>query len=192
LPDRSWASTKLALRRMLRKVVPHHAREYLLFPALAGPFAWKVLAGNWLAARIRDVYSLATIYCGHTGPEITAYPEGTGAHGRGEWYRMQTEASNNFDVPRWVSLLCGGLDKQIEHHMFPRFPTERLREIAPEIRRICEDHGVPYRSDTWGRTLLGVMKKLGTLSFPHEGDRAAARAAAQASAQAAQRPFAAA
>ena len=151
---------------MLRKLVPHVAREYILFPALAGPFFAKVLLGNWLSATMCNLYSAATIYCGHVGDEIDQYPDGTRAHSRGEWYRMQVEGSQNFDVPLPLSILCGALDRQIEHHLFPRLPTNRLREISSDVRRVCEQHGVRYRSDTWPRTLVAVLGRLWRLSFP--------------------------
>ncbi|HJL15369.1 MAG TPA: fatty acid desaturase [Sandaracinaceae bacterium LLY-WYZ-13_1] len=153
-------------RRALRKLVPYYLREYVFFPALAGPFFWKVLLGNWLSETMRDVYSAATIYCGHVGEDTARYPEGTRPSGRGHWYAMQVEASNDFEVPWAVSVLCGALDRQIEHHLFPRFPTERLRQVAPEVRAICEAHGVEYRTDTWPRTLGRALRRIAKLGRP--------------------------
>jgi linoleoyl-CoA desaturase len=164
LPDREPATVRAAYARALDKLVPYYAREYLFYPALAGPFFWKVLVGNWLAETIRDYYTAATIYCGHVGPEVKDYPEGTRAHGRGQWYKMQIEAANNFEVSLPVSILCGALDRQIEHHLFPRLPTNRLRQIAPEVRALCVEHGVEYRSDSWPRTLGRVLTRLIRLS----------------------------
>src|SRR4029079_19177830 len=114
---------------------------------------------------VRDVYSAATIYCGHVGEETEAYPEGERAHGRGQWYRMQIEATNNFEVSRPISILCGALDKQIEHHLFPRLPPNRLREMAPRVRAICEEHGVKYRSARWPARLKQVLRELSKLSL---------------------------
>ena len=91
---------------------------------------------------------------------MKAYPEGTRAHGRGAWYAMQVEATHNFEVSKPISILCGGLDRQIEHHMFPRLPPERLRQVAPEVRKVCEEHGVKYNSDTWGRTLKKALSRV--------------------------------
>lgn len=163
LPDRSPASKRLAWRRALRKYVPYYLVNYVLFPALAGPMFWKVLLGNWLAETLRDLYSAATIYCGHVGAEVASYPVGTKARGRGHWYAMQVEASNDFEVSRPISILCGGLDRQIEHHLFPKLPPERLRRIAPEVRAICEAHGVTYRTGSWGSVLRKALAWVGEL-----------------------------
>jgi linoleoyl-CoA desaturase len=166
LRDRSPASVRTALRRSLRKLLPYYAREYLLFPALAGPFFAKVLFGNWLSEVFLNAYSAAAIFCGHVGGEVASYPAGTKAHSRGEWYAMQIQASNNFAVPTVLSVLCGGLDYQIEHHLFPTLPPARLREIAPEVRAICKRHGIAYRRDSWPSTLGKALAQIARLSNP--------------------------
>lgn len=164
LPDRSLSSARAAFGRALRKWIPYYAKEYVLFPALAGPFFWKVLAGNWLAETARNVYSAASIICGHTGQDVKSWSAGTRAHGRGEWYAMQVEASRDFEVSLPVSILCGGLDRQIEHHLFPTLPPPRLREIAPEVRAICERHGVRYKTSAWGNALRDAFAHISRLS----------------------------
>lgn len=174
LPDRSPASRRLAWRRALRKYLPYYFVEYVVYPALAGPMFWKVMLGNWLAETLRDVYSAATIFCGHIGEDVAHYPPGTKARSRGEWYAMQVEATNNYEVSLPVSVLCGGLDRQIEHHLFPQLPPHRLREIAPEVRALCEQHGVAYKTDTWGRTLAKALRHIARLSR-EQGPMAAAR-----------------
>lgn len=174
LTDDKPETKRAAWRKAFRKYVPYYVREYGLFPALAGPMFGKVVLGNALSELMRDLYSAATIFCGHIGEDVHDYPAGTKAGGRGAWYKMQIEAANNFEVPRALSILCGALDRQIEHHLFPRFPTNRLREIAPEIRDACREYGVEYRTDTWPRTLGKVFKQLWKLSFPDPASPAAA------------------
>jgi linoleoyl-CoA desaturase len=128
---------------------------------LAGPFFAKVMLGNALSELGRDLYAAAIIYCGHVGAED--FPEGYDPGTRAAWYAMQAQAARDVEVPHWVSVLCGGLDLQIEHHLFPRLPPNRLREIAPRVREICAKHGVTYRSDSWPTTLRSVVKELARL-----------------------------
>lgn len=151
---------RAAWKKALRKYLPYYAKNFGLYPALAGPLWWKVLAGNLLAELMRDVYSAATIYCGHVGDDVASWPEGTRPKSRGEWYAMQIQATNNYEVPRPISVLCGGLDRQIEHHLFPQLPPERLRQIAPEVREIAERHGLAYKTDTWGRQLKKALRHI--------------------------------
>jgi NADPH-dependent stearoyl-CoA 9-desaturase len=166
LADDKPETVRAAWGKALRKYIPYYAKEYVLFPALAGPLFPKVLLGNWLSEVMRDLYSAATIFCGHVGEDVADYPEGTRAGGRGAWYKMQIESANDFEVPLPISMLCGALDLQIEHHMFPKFPTNRLREIAPEVKAVCAEFGVRYKTDTWPRTLGKVVRRLWKLSFP--------------------------
>jgi len=171
--DRSWSSILGAHRQALRKYIPYYAREYLLFPALAGPWFAKVALGNWLSETLRDLYTAATIYCGHVGPETTSYDEGEQPTSRGLRYEMQVRATNNFEVPWPLSILCGGLDRQIEHHLYPTLPTTRLRQIAPAVQATCEHHGVQYRNASWPRTLWGAFKQLARLSVKGSSERKA-------------------
>jgi len=164
LPDRSAASVRGAFRKAFRKYVPYYAKEYVLFPALAGPMWWKVALGNYASEVMRDIYSAATIFCGHVGDDVASYPKGTRAHGRDQWYRMQIASANNFKVPYVVSVFCGALDLQIEHHLFPKFPTNRLRQIAPEVEALCHEYGIEYKTDTWPRTLRKAFRHIEHLS----------------------------
>ncbi len=164
IADRSFRSVLSAHQVVLRKYLPYYAKEYLFWPLLAGPLFWKVALGNWLARSLTDVYSALTILCGHVGDDVKTFPENARAHSRGEFYKMQVEATNNFEVPLPVSILCGALDRQIEHHLFPRLPPNRLREIAPAVRAACAAHGVEYRTASWPRTLGKVFRRIHGLS----------------------------
>jgi NADPH-dependent stearoyl-CoA 9-desaturase len=164
LKEATPENVKAAWTKALRKYVPYYLKNYFFYPALAGPFFGKVLLGNVLAEVCRDVYSAATIVCGHTGEDVKSWPAGVQPKSRGESYAMQVEAANDFEVPLPISILCGGLDRQIEHHLFPTLAPPRLRAIAPRVRAICEKHGVAYKTDTWGRTLRKALRHVSQLS----------------------------
>ena len=85
---------------------------------------------------------------------------------------MQVEATNNFEVCLPLSILCGGLDRQIEHHLFPKLPPARLRKIAPEVRAVCDAHDVTYRTDTWWSTLKKALGHMRNLSVRELGQAA--------------------
>jgi linoleoyl-CoA desaturase len=153
-----------AMHAFLSKALRYYAKEYGLYPLLAGPFFFKVLLGNVLSEVARDVYAGAIIYCGHVG--VSDFPEGTEPESRAHWYAMQVEAARDVDVPEPISILCGALDRQIEHHLFPRLPPNRLRQISPRVRALCEQYGVRYRSDTWPRALRSVFGELRRLASP--------------------------
>lgn len=164
LPDKKPETVRAARKAFFSKFLGYYGKEYVFFPLLAGPFAPKVLLGNLIAEVARDVYAAAIIYCGHVG--ATDYPEGTEAKSRGQWYAMQVEGSLDVEVSPLVSILTGGLDHQIEHHLFPRMPPNRLRKIRTQVREICAEHGVKHRTDSWPRTLGNVLRELRRLAKP--------------------------
>jgi linoleoyl-CoA desaturase len=61
------------------------------------------------------------------------------------WAIHQVESTVDF-CPRNPALtwLLGGLNYQIEHHLFPRTPHTLYPQIAPIVRRIAAKHGVRY------------------------------------------------
>jgi fatty acid desaturase len=44
--------------------------------------------------------------------------------------------------------MMGGLNYQIEHHLFPSMPRANLRFAQPIVRKYCESIGMPYLSST--------------------------------------------
>jgi delta8-fatty-acid desaturase len=48
------------------------------------------------------------------------------------------------DCPAFLDFIHGGLQFQAVHHLFPRAPRHRLREIQPFVREFCESVGVKY------------------------------------------------
>lgn len=161
LQNQPKGHARAAKRTFLKKWLRYYAREYGMFPALAGPFFPKVLFGNALSELARDVYAAAIIYCGHVGADD--YPQDFEPPTRAHWYVMQVQAARDVAVPEWVSILCGGLDLQIEHHLFPRLPPNRLREIAPRVREICAKYGVNHRTESWPKALRSVVSELARL-----------------------------
>jgi len=166
LPDKKPKTILAALKKTLSKMIPFSAYNFLLWPALAGPLWWKVLAGNLSAEAIRNIYSIATIYAGHFGDDLNYYDRDFKPRSRGEWYKAQVEAAHNYVVPAPISILCGALDTQIEHHLFPKLPPNRLREIQPKVQEICERYGVRYQRDSWGKNLEKTFRRLLKLSLP--------------------------
>ncbi len=150
--------------KFLRKAIPYYTRNFVFWPALAGALAPRAAVGALIAEGLGNAYTAATLFCGHIGEDVSTFEAGTKAGSRARWYAMQVIATNNFSVPDPISVLCGALDYQIEHHLFPRLPPNRLREIAPEVRAVCEKYGVEYKVDTWPRTLWKVIRHVAALS----------------------------
>lgn len=141
--------------------------DYVFYPALAGPFAVKVLAGNAAANAIRNVWAYAVIYCGHLTERTATFREDDLAHeDRAAWYARQVMGSGNFETGWLGHVLSGHLGFQIEHHLFPNLPAWRYPAMAPRVREICERHGLPYTTGPLGAQFLSAMRRLLRFAAP--------------------------
>jgi fatty acid desaturase len=61
-----------------------------------------------------------------------------------DFLRRQVLTSRNVTGGRFVTAALGGLNYQIEHHLFPSMPSCNLRRCQPLVRRYCEARGVSY------------------------------------------------
>jgi fatty acid desaturase len=61
-----------------------------------------------------------------------------------DFLTRQVMMSRNVRGNRILDVAMGGLNYQIEHHLFPSMPRPHLRRAAPIIAQYCAAHGVPY------------------------------------------------
>ena len=78
--------------------------------------------------------------------------------------RKQVLTSRDVTGGRLVDFFLGGLNYQIEHHLFPSMPRPNLKLSQPIIRDYCESVGLPFRAsgviDSYGQC-LAYMRKVG-------------------------------
>ncbi|MGW2193617.1 fatty acid desaturase family protein [Streptosporangium sp. NPDC001682] len=61
-----------------------------------------------------------------------------------DFLRRQVLTSRNVRGGRVLDTVLGGLNYQIEHHLFPSMPMPNLRRAQPIVRAYCEELGVDY------------------------------------------------
>lgn len=59
-----------------------------------------------------------------------------------------------------TDLLMGGLNCQIEHHLFPSMPRPNLRHVQPTVRAFCADRGISYTEISATRPYAIVVRYL--------------------------------
>lgn len=77
-----------------------------------------------------------------------------------EWFRMQVKTSLNVDCPEWMDWFHGGLQFQVEHHLFPRLPRHNLRKARTKVRALCLKHGVEYKEMGFVEGCIRVLRKM--------------------------------
>jgi fatty acid desaturase len=61
-----------------------------------------------------------------------------------DFLRRQVLTARNVRGGWLVDFTLGGLNYQIEHHLFPSMPRAALRRAQPMVRTYCAGHGLPY------------------------------------------------
>jgi linoleoyl-CoA desaturase len=134
---------------------------------------WLVLAGYGAAGVHAGLVTATTFQLAHCVEEADAAAPAELAAASRPWAVHEVETTVDF-CPRNAVLtwLLGGLNFQIEHHLFPRVPHTHYPRIAEIVRRRAEEHGVRYTVQPSLRHALGShqrhVRTLGRLGLPVE------------------------
>ena len=56
-----------------------------------------------------------------------------------------------------IDLVYGGLNYQIEHHLFPTLPRNNLKRVAPIARAYCDAHAITYAETSVVRSWQAIL-----------------------------------
>jgi fatty acid desaturase len=91
-----------------------------------------------------------------------------------DFLRQQTLTSRNVRGSRFVDFLLGGLNYQIEHHLFPSMPRPNLRRAQPLVRAFCREHDIPYTEASLFGSYAEALRHLHAVGAPLRPVRTAA------------------
>ncbi|MFH5821754.1 fatty acid desaturase family protein [Georgenia sp. AZ-5] len=77
-----------------------------------------------------------------------------------DFLRRQVLMSRNISGGRWVDTFMGGLNFQVEHHLFPSMARPNLRKVAPMVRAYCEQLEVRYTETSIAQSYRAVATYL--------------------------------
>ena len=83
-----------------------------------------------------------------------------------DFLRRQVLTSRNVRGSRVVDFLLGGLNYQIEHHLFPNMPRPNLRHAQPLVRAFCRQHDLPYTESTLFGSYTEALRHLHAVGAP--------------------------
>ncbi|MFD7663988.1 fatty acid desaturase family protein [Streptomyces sp. NPDC059788] len=126
----------------------------------------KALAFLFLHQAVFGVYLGCTFAPNHKG-----MPTLTGDQ-RPDFLRRQVLTSRNVRGGRLTDLALGGLNYQIEHHLFPNMPTPHLRRAQVIVRAYCAEIGVPYHETGLLASYGEALRHLHRVGEPLRGERA--------------------
>lgn len=73
-----------------------------------------------------------------------------------DWAEHQVETTVDFaQKSRLLAWYLGGLNFQVEHHLFPTVSHVHYRRISPIVEDMCAQHGLPYNNNA---TLMDALR----------------------------------
>jgi fatty acid desaturase len=82
-----------------------------------------------------------------------------------DFLRRQVLVSRNIRGGRLMSIFMGGLNYQVEHHLFPSMARPHLRKVQPLVSAYCAEAGVPYTQTSLLRAYALVIRYLNTVGL---------------------------
>jgi fatty acid desaturase len=101
-----------------------------------------------------------------------------GADERLDYLRRQVLTSRNVRGGVLTDLLLGGLNYQIEHHLFPSMPRPSLRRAQGLVRSYCAGHHISYAETSLIGSYAAALRHLSQLGAPLRRPPGPARPAA--------------
>jgi len=157
---------RLLLELIISKIV--YYAVFLLVPLLTIPVAWYWVVTGFLLMHFVGGLVLAAIFqTAHVVP-TSEYPlPDEKGEMNNNWAAHQLYTTSNFAPrSRVFTWLVGGLNHQVEHHLFPNISHIHYRDIAAIVQQKAKEFGMPYHVNKSFFGAVGehvrMLKLLGT------------------------------
>jgi fatty acid desaturase len=77
-----------------------------------------------------------------------------------DFLRRQVLTSRNIRGGPLMDALMGGLNYQVEHHLFPNMPRPSLSKASRMVREYCQEHSISYTETSLWRSYAAVVDYL--------------------------------
>ncbi|MFT5861221.1 MAG: linoleoyl-CoA desaturase [Flavobacteriaceae bacterium] len=150
----------VTFRKAILRIVFNKLAYYAVFIALPIIFApaavWVTILGYLLMQFIAGMALALIFQAAHVLEETEFYHLDEKNSVENNWAIHQMKTTANF-ANRSVlfSWYVGGLNYQVEHHLFPNICHVHYRKIAPIVKATAEEFGVPYLAH---KTFIGALK----------------------------------
>jgi fatty acid desaturase len=156
---RHLASQPVADRPLQIACLSLHAASYglILWSVGSWPLALAFAATHQL---LFGLYNSSVFASNHKGMAMIT------EDGRLDFLREQVLTARNLRGSRWTDFWYGGLNYQIEHHLFPTMPRNNFRKARLIVRAFCEERGVKYHETGLLASYLEGLRHLHRVSAP--------------------------
>jgi fatty acid desaturase len=141
-----------------------HFALYLALVLLCLPF-WQAVIFVCIHQALTGLYLGAIFAPNHKGMPVLE--KGS----RLDFLHRQTLTSRNIYAHPITDFWYGGLNYQIEHHLFPSMPRNKLKQAQPIVRAFCQAREIPYHETNVLRSFGEILQHLhhigSSLRSPH-------------------------
>ena len=161
----SSSFNKLLFRIIFLKVAYYSV--ILVLPLIFSPVAWYVTVIGFLIMHYVAGVILGCIFQpAHVVPTADYPMPDESGNIKADWAVSQLANTANFaQSSNWFSWYVGGLNFQIEHHLFPNICHVHYKSISKIVRKTAEEFNLPYHTEKtfWGalRVHGQMLRKLG-------------------------------
>jgi len=145
----------------------------IVIPMLTIDYHWSTVLGMFLVMHLISGLFLSFIFQPAHVFEGSEYAQKQNQKtlDRG-WFKYQLETTTNFQLNPFLNYFAGGLNYQIEHHLFPHICHIHYKNLSPIVERLAEKHGLPYYNQPNLGSALYLhylqVKELGQNEFVHK------------------------
>lgn len=113
---------------------------------------WKPVA--WMAvSELMSGFLLGYVFVlSHNGMEVYNTSK--------DFVNAQVISTRDIKAGWFNDWFTGGLNRQIEHHLFPTMPRHNLNRISPQVESLCKKHGLVYEDVSMAFGTYRVLKTL--------------------------------
>eukprot|EP01024_Parvocaulis_polyphysoides_P030017 TRINITY_DN2725_c2_g1_i3.p1 TRINITY_DN2725_c2_g1~~TRINITY_DN2725_c2_g1_i3.p1 ORF type:complete len:478 (-),score=32.48 TRINITY_DN2725_c2_g1_i3:176-1588(-) len=79
---------------------------------------------------------------------------------RNDFPTAQVLSTRNICSTMWNDWFTGGLNYQIEHHLFPAMPRHNFSKVRARVVQLCQKNNLCYESCTFGEGTSKILKRL--------------------------------
>lgn len=158
----TWSPFNETGRELWSKcILPYFLVKFIAIPSLfliiGKQAALFVLINTIFAEIIANIYSFLTIATNHTGDDIYTFEN---QHiNKADFYVRQIIGSVNYpNGSDFKDFLYGGMNYQIEHHIWPNASLLQLQKLRPELQKICNEYEIPYKEEPLRKRAVKLLQ----------------------------------
>jgi fatty acid desaturase len=88
-----------------------------------------------------------------------------------DFLHQQVLSSRNVRAHPFTDFWYGGLNYQIEHHLFPTIPRNQLKAAQHIVKAFCQEHDIPYHETGFLQSYREIFQHLYQVSAPLRGGK---------------------